>query len=98
MELLNSFLGQGIVAQIGEIVLFASSQDGSTTGHLISLTPATTAAYTVGIYHWIIEARDGTDVYVVDEGYMEIKTDFAEQTSGYDDRSVAKKIKIKLIY
>ena len=29
---------------------------------------------------------------MVDEGYMEVKTDFAEQTSGYDDRSVAKKM------
>ena len=37
---------------------FASSQDGSTTGHLISLTPATIAGYTVGLYHWIVEARD----------------------------------------
>ena len=46
----------------------------------------------MGLYHWIVEARDGTDVYVVDEGYMEVKTDFAEQTSGYDDRSVTKKM------
>ena len=84
---LNYFLQKS-----GTKIDFASSQDGSTTGHLISLTPATTAGYTVGLYHWIVEARDGTDVYVVDEGYMEIKTDFAEQTSGYDDRSVAKKM------
>ena len=46
----------------------------------------------MGNYHWIVEARDGTDVYVVDEGYLEIKTDYAEQTSGYDDRSVVKKM------
>jgi hypothetical protein len=84
---LNYFLQKS-----GTKIDFASSQDGSTTGHLISLTPATTAAYTVGLYHWIVEARDGTDVYVVDEGYLEIKTDFAEQSSGYDDRSVAKKM------
>jgi len=30
MELLNSFLGQGIIAQIGEIVLFANTVDLST--------------------------------------------------------------------
>jgi hypothetical protein len=76
----------------GTRIQFNSSQDGSTTSHLISLTPANTAGYTVGIYHWVVEAPDGTDVYVVDEGYMEIKTDFAEQSSGYDDRSVAKKM------
>ena len=84
---LNYFLQKS-----GTKIDFASTQDGSTTGHLISLTPATTTGYTVGLYHWIVEARDGTDVYVVDEGYIEIKTDFAEQTSGYDDRSVAKKM------
>lgn len=32
--------------------------------------PVTTTGYTVGLYRWIVEARDGTDVYVVDEGYM----------------------------
>ena len=76
----------------GTRIQFNSSQDGSTASHLISLTPATTAGYAVGLYHWVVEARDGTDVYVVDEGYLEIKTDFAEQSSGYDDRSVAKKM------
>ena len=76
----------------GTRIQFNSSQDGSTASHLISLTPATTGGYTVGLYHWVVEARDGTDVYVVDEGYLEIKTDFAEQSSGYDDRSVAKKM------
>ena len=84
---LNYFLQKS-----GTKIDFASSQDGSTAHHLISLTPATTASYTVGNYHWIVEARDGTDVYVVDEGYLEIKTDYAEQTSGYDDRSVVKKM------
>ena len=41
---LNYFLQKS-----GTKIDFASAQDGSTTGHLISLTPATTAAYTVGI-------------------------------------------------
>ena len=40
----------------------------------------------------MVETRDGTDVYVVDNGYLEIKTGYAEQSSGYDDRSVAKKM------
>ena len=52
----------------GTKIDFASSQDESTTGHLISLTPATTEGNMVGLYHWIVEARDGTDLYVVDEG------------------------------
>jgi hypothetical protein len=81
-----------VLQKTGTRITFNSSQDGSSTNHLISLTPSTTAGYTVGLYHFVVEARDGTDVYVVDEGYMEIKTDFAEQSSGYDDRSVAKKM------
>lgn len=75
----------------GTRIQITSSQDGSTANHLVSLAPATTAAYTVGVYHWTVEARDGTDVYLVDKGICEILTDFAEQSSGYDDRSVAKK-------
>jgi hypothetical protein len=81
-----------VLQKTGTRITFNSSQDGSSTNHLVSLTPATTAGYTVGLYHWVVEARDGTDVYVVDEGYLEIKTDYAEQSSGYDDRSVAKKM------
>ena len=45
---LNYFLQKS-----GTKIDFASSQDGSTTGHLISLTPATTAglrwAYIIGL-------------------------------------------------
>tara|TARA_Y100001949_G_scaffold53965_1_gene45407 strand:+ start:56 stop:649 length:594 start_codon:yes stop_codon:yes gene_type:complete len=76
----------------GTKIDFTSSQDGSTANHSVSLAHATTSSYTVGIYHWIVEARSSSEVYVVDSGVMEIKTDFAEQTSGYDDRSVAKKM------
>jgi hypothetical protein len=76
----------------GTKIDFASSQDGSTANHSVSLAHATTASYTVGIYHWIVEARSSSEVYIVDSGIMEILTDFAEQTSGYDDRSIAKKM------
>ena len=76
----------------GTKIDFASSQDGSTANHSVSLAHATTSSYTVGIYHWIVEARSSSEVYVVDSGIMEILTDFPEQTSGYDDRSVAKKM------
>jgi len=76
----------------GTRIQVTSSQDGTTANHSVSLTPATTAAYTVGVYHWTVEARDGTDVYIVDSGICEILTDFAEQSSGYDDRSISKKM------
>ena len=81
-----------VLQKTGTRITFNSSQDGSSANHLISLTPSTTAGYTVGNYHWVVEARDSSDVYVVDEGYLEIKTDYAEQSSGYDDRSVSKKM------
>ena len=81
-----------VLQKTGTRITLNSSQDGSSANHLISLTPSTTAGYTVGNYHWVVEARNSSDVYVVDEGYLEIKTDYAEQSSGYDDRSVAKKM------
>ena len=81
-----------VLQKTGTRITFNSSQDGSSANHLISLTPSTTAGYTVGNYHWVVEARNSSDVYVVDEGYLEIKTDYAEHSSGYDDRSVAKKM------
>lgn len=76
----------------GTRITFNSSQDGSTENHIVSLSASTTAGYAVGNYKFVVEARSGSEVYVVDEGYIEIKTDFAEQSSGYDDRSVAKKM------
>ena len=81
-----------VLQKTGTRITLNSSQDGSSANHLISLTPSTTAGYAVGNYHWVVEARDSSDVYVVDEGYLEIKTDYAEQSSGYDDRSVVKKM------
>ena len=76
----------------GTRITFNSSQDGSTENHSVTLAHGTTASYTVGVYHWTVEARSSSEVYVVDSGVMEILTDFAEQSSGYDDRSTAKKM------
>tara|TARA_R100001530_G_scaffold123957_1_gene92038 strand:- start:3053 stop:3646 length:594 start_codon:yes stop_codon:yes gene_type:complete len=76
----------------GTRITFNSSQDGSTENHAVTLAHATTAAYTVGVYNWSVEARSSSEVYVVDKGVMEILTDYAEQSSGADERSVAKKM------
>ena len=76
----------------GTRITFNSSQDGSTENHAVTLAHATTAAYTVGVYSWSVEARSSSEVYVVDKGVMEILTDYAEQSSGSDERSVAKKM------
>ena len=71
-------------------ITITASQDGSSSNHSVSETPATTAAYTAGVYKWIAEATDGTDVYKVDSGTVEILTDIAAATT-YDFRSTAQK-------
>jgi len=76
----------------GTRIIFNSSQDGSTENHAVTLAHGTTAAYTVGVYNWSVEARSSSEVYIVDKGVMEILTDYAEQSSGADERSVAKKM------
>ena len=76
----------------GTRITFNSSQDGSTANHAVTLAHGTTASYTVGVYNWSVEARSSSEVYIVDKGVMEILTDYAEQSSGADERSVAKKM------
>ena len=50
-----------------------------------------TTNYPAGIYKWNAYVSKGTERYKVDEGTLEIKTDYAAQTTGYDDRSHIKK-------
>ena len=76
----------------GTRIVFNSIQDGSTANHSVTLAHGTTSAYVVGVYSWSVEARSASEVYIVDEGTMEILTDYAEQSSGSDQRSVAKKM------
>jgi len=76
----------------GTRITFNSSQDGSTENHSITLAHGTTAGYAVGVYHWTVEARSSSEVFVVDKGIMEVLVDFAEQSSGSDQRTVAKKM------
>jgi len=65
----------------------------SGTDHLVTLTTSTTADYTAGIYKWQAHVDNGSgERYLVDEGSMEILLDFAQQTSGYDDRSHVKQV------
>ena len=60
--------------------------------HSVSVGADTTANYDSGIYHWQAYVTDGTDRYTVGTGTVEIKPDFATQTTGLDDRSHAKKV------
>jgi hypothetical protein len=47
-----------------------ASADGTT--HSISLPPATTAAYAAGRYQWTARVSDGTDVFTVGSGTLQV--------------------------
>ena len=55
----------------------------------VSEDEATTAAYTKGTYDWIAQVTDGTSVYTVDNGTMEVLPDLAS-LSTEDTRTHAK--------
>jgi len=57
----------------------------------VVVAASVTANYSVGIYKWNAYVSKGTERYKVDEGTLEIKADYAAQTTGYDSRSHVKK-------
>jgi len=57
----------------------------------VVVAASVTANYPAGIYKWNAYVSKGTERYKVDEGTLEIKADYAAQTTGYDDRSHIKK-------
>jgi len=65
-----------------------SQADGD--DHLVEISFATSAGYTVGEYEWQARISNGTERYQVDSGVVEIVADFASQSTGYDARSHAK--------
>lgn len=64
--------------------------DADGDDHLVEVAAATTAAYAVGEYEFQAHISNGTERYQVDSGVIEIVTDFAEQSDGYDSRSHVK--------
>ena len=76
-----------LIKSDNQIQIVASADDDD---HLIEVPAATTAAYTVGEYDWQAHITDGTERYLVDSGVIEVITDFAEQSSGFDSRSHVK--------
>jgi len=67
----------------------ADNGDGS---HLVTITAATSAGYTAGIYHWQAYVTKSGERYKVGHGRLEVKPDFAAQTNGYDNTSHVKKV------
>lgn len=57
--------------------------------HLVSVLPATTAAYTAGDYTWAARVTKATESYTVGEGTMVLEPNLAALTT-YDGRSFAR--------
>lgn len=75
----------------GKQIVITGTQYGSTEEHHISADAATTAAWQPGTYSYQAKASNGTDRKDAGSGTLVIEPDFALQSSGYDDRSTAKK-------
>jgi hypothetical protein len=70
-------------------VSIAATADGD--DHLVSVAPATTAAYTAGRYDWVAHVSDGTDRHQVGAGSINVLPDLSA-VSSYDGRSHARKM------
>lgn len=66
------------------------------TDHLITITAAISATYTAGTYTWTAYVEKGTEQslerYTIGTGTLIVKPNLAAQTTGYDNRSHAKKV------
>ena len=74
----------------GTRIQIEASADGD--DYAIAVAATTTVNWTAGRYHWESFAHDGNDRYHLESGVIDILPDFEVQTSGYDDRSHAKKV------
>jgi len=70
-------------------ISFSASADGD--DHLVELAKTVTVDYAAGEYDWQAHVTNGTERYKVDEGVIEIVTDFAAADGSYDARSHVKK-------
>ena len=82
-------LTYALVNSAGQITITA---DASGDDYLVTLSAATTAAYTAGTYHWQAYVTLSDERYTVDAGTITIKPNFAAQTSGYDNRGHVKTV------
>lgn len=79
-------------ALVSSDALISLTAAASGTDHLIEVAAATTAAYTAGTYHWQAYMTDGDGKrYKIREGTLDVLTDFATQSTGYDNRTHAQK-------
>lgn len=75
----------------GKLIELTATDNGDGS-HLISITAANSVGYTAGIYHWQAYVTKGTERYPVGSARLEIKPNFATQTTGYDNTSHVKNV------
>lgn len=78
------------LVQDGNQETITATDNGDST-HLAAITAATSGAYGLGMYHWQAYVTKATERYTVDSGTLEVLTNFATQSAGYDNRSHVKK-------
>ena len=67
----------------------ADNGDGS---FLVTISTTDSAEFSAGIYYWQAYVSKSGERYKVDEGRVDVKPDFASQSTGYDARSHVVKV------
>ena len=75
----------------GTRIELTGAQYAATDDHHVDVAKTVTQGYTTGSYSYQAVVDDGTDRKVVETGTITVLTDFQQQTTGYDDRSFARK-------
>ncbi len=60
--------------------------------HSVTVLPAVSGLYEHGKYRYFGQVTDGTNVYTVRQGYLDVQPNLAKFPQGYDDRSHAVKV------
>jgi len=67
------------------------SATGSGNEYSISVPPATTSTWAAGYYHWILTVTDGSDVFEIDSGGIEILSESATGNDLMDAKVILRK-------
>ena len=72
--------------------LIVTATDNGDGSHLATIAASDTGTLTVGIYHWQAYVTKGTERYRVGYGRVEVKPNFEDQSTGYDNTSHVKNV------
>ena len=76
----------------GKLIEITATDDSD--DHLVEVAVSDTTDYESGIYHWqsYVTKSATSERYSYEKGTIEVLPDFAQQDTGYDNRSFAKKM------